>query len=100
MLESQRHDFKGDGDYCQQCPQRREHWIHQSGDANSPDYEGVAVNKITFSMGIYAAAVAGVAVALHSGSSIAGLRTFSLWLTGTLLWMAVAFVVSRISIRK
>jgi hypothetical protein len=51
-------------------------------------------------MGVYAAFVAGVAVALYSGSSIAGLRTFSLWLTGTLLWMAVAFVVSRISIRK
>jgi hypothetical protein len=51
-------------------------------------------------MGAYAAAVAGVAVALYSGSSIAGLRTFSLWLAGSLLWMAVAFVVSHISIRK
>lgn len=58
------------------------------------------MNKITFSMGAYAAFVAGVAVALHSGSSIAGLRTFSLWLAGSLLWMAIAFVVSRISIRK
>lgn len=58
------------------------------------------MNKVTFSMGAYAAAVAGVAVALYSGSSIAGLRTFSLWLAGSILWMAIAFVVSRISIRK
>ena len=29
MLESQKHEFVGDAYYCAQCPNSREHWVHQ-----------------------------------------------------------------------
>ena len=28
MLDSQRHMFKGDNEYCGQCPHKRESWVH------------------------------------------------------------------------
>lgn len=36
MFESQRHEYKGDGGYCAQCPQVRSHWVHQVVTAVQP----------------------------------------------------------------
>lgn len=58
------------------------------------------MNKETLSLKVYICFVAGIAVSIHSGSIIAGLKTFGLWLIGSLLWEAGAFAVSRISARK